>query len=70
MSLLLCLPGVILLPRIGSPICLWHKQAAFDAGAQGYLVTPIGIDDLLPEVERLIAANGSLDLTQGARTAL
>jgi CheY-like chemotaxis protein len=46
------------------------KQAAFDAGAQGYLVKPIGIDDLLPEVERLIAANGSLDLTQGARTAL
>ena len=36
------------------------KQAAFEAGAQGYLVKPVGIDDLLPEVERLIAANGHL----------
>ena len=36
------------------------KRAAFDAGAQGYLVKPAGIDDLLPEVERLIAANGRL----------
>ena len=34
------------------------KQAAFDAGAQGYLVKPIGIDNLLSEVERLMAANG------------
>ena len=36
------------------------KQAAFDAGAQGYLVKLVGIDDLLPEVERLIVANGRL----------
>jgi CheY-like chemotaxis protein len=36
------------------------KQAAFDAGAQGYLVKPVGIDDLLPEVERLIATDGHL----------
>lgn len=36
------------------------KQAAFQAGAQGYLVKPIGIDDLLQEVERLIAADGRL----------
>lgn len=34
------------------------KQAALAAGAQGYLVKPIGIDDLISEVERLMAANG------------
>jgi CheY-like chemotaxis protein len=30
------------------------KQAALDAGAQGYLVKPIGIDSLIGEVDRLI----------------
>ena len=31
------------------------KQEALDAGAQGYLTKPIGIEDLVSEVERLIA---------------
>ena len=31
-----------------------HKKAALDAGAQAYLVKPVGIDDLLDEVEKLI----------------
>ncbi|HET6862149.1 MAG TPA: response regulator [Pyrinomonadaceae bacterium] len=30
------------------------KQEALDAGAQGYLTKPIGIADLVSEVERLI----------------
>ena len=36
------------------------KRAAFEAGAQGYLVKPVGIDELLPEVERLITAADDL----------
>ena len=36
------------------------KQAALEAGAQGYLVKPVGIDDLLTEVEKLIRTNGRL----------
>jgi two-component system, sensor histidine kinase len=36
------------------------EQAALEAGAQGYLVKPVGIDDLLTEVERLIHTNGHL----------
>ena len=31
------------------------KQAALDAGAQGYLIKPIGIERLVDEVDRLIA---------------
>ena len=31
------------------------KQAALNAGAQGYLVKPIGIERLIDEVDRLIA---------------
>jgi CheY-like chemotaxis protein len=34
----------------------YDKRAAFEAGAQGYLVKPVGIDELLQEVERLITA--------------
>ena len=36
------------------------KQEALDAGAQGYLTKPIGIADLVDEVERLIAEKESL----------
>ena len=32
----------------------YDKQAAFDAGAQGYLIKPIGIERLVEEIERLI----------------
>ena len=35
------------------------KRAAFEAGAQAYLVKPVGIDDLIPEVERLIGTCAS-----------
>jgi DNA-binding response OmpR family regulator len=31
------------------------KQKARDAGAQGYLIKPLGISDLVDEVARLIA---------------
>ena len=31
-----------------------HKKAALDAGAQAYLVKPVGLDALLDEVEKLI----------------
>jgi len=34
------------------------KQAAFDAGANGYLTKPTGIDELLDEVNRLISRDG------------
>jgi DNA-binding response OmpR family regulator len=30
------------------------KQTAFDAGAQGYLIKPIGIERLVEEIDRLI----------------
>ena len=32
----------------------WDKQAALDAGAQGYLVKPLDLEVLLAEVDRLI----------------
>ena len=32
------------------------KQAAFDAGAQGYLTKPPDVDELIHEVRRLIAS--------------
>ena len=32
----------------------WDKQAALDAGAQGYLIKPLDLEVLLAEVERLI----------------
>lgn len=32
----------------------YDKQAAFDAGAQGYLIKPIGIERLVEEIDRLI----------------
>jgi DNA-binding response OmpR family regulator len=31
------------------------KQSAFNAGAQGYLIKPLGIVELVDEVEKLIA---------------
>ena len=31
-----------------------HKKAALDAGAQAYLIKPVGVDALLDEVEKLI----------------
>ena len=36
------------------------RQAAFAAGAQGYLTKPSGIDELLSEAERLIATDDHL----------
>ena len=30
-----------------------HKKAALDAGAQAYLVKPVGLDELLDEVQKL-----------------
>lgn len=32
----------------------WCKKAALDAGAQAYLIKPVGVDALLDEVEKLI----------------
>lgn len=36
------------------------KQAALAAGAQGYLIKPIGIEQLIGEVERLIHSQSDL----------
>jgi two-component system OmpR family response regulator len=35
------------------------KRAAFEAGAQAYLVKPVGIDELVPQVEKLIGTDAS-----------
>ena len=42
------------------------KQSATDAGAQGYLVKPEGIADLVDEVARLIAEAQATILGQGS----
>lgn len=39
-----------------------HKKAALDAGAQAYLLKPVGIDELLDEVEKLITHPSQSDV--------
>ena len=38
-----------------------HKKAALDAGAQAYLVKPVGLDELLDEVQKLITKPSQSD---------
>ena len=40
-------------------------QLAFEAGAQGYLTKPCGIEELAAEVDRLIAASTVLTTSSG-----
>lgn len=39
-----------------------HQKAALDAGAQAYLVKPVGVDELLDEVEKLITQPSQSDV--------
>jgi DNA-binding response OmpR family regulator len=36
-----------------------EQQSALEAGAQGYLIKPVGIEELVQEIERLIAESQS-----------
>jgi DNA-binding response OmpR family regulator len=36
-----------------------EQRSALEAGAQGYLVKPVGIEELVMEIERLIAESNS-----------
>ena len=39
------------------------RRAALEAGAQGYLTKPVGVDHLLKEVDRLIGKKGGFSLS-------